>query len=93
MNLLPSEQAAKIEEAEDFFMVNGGLIIREPCDCGNHIQHFNGGNYHQKIILKRDSKRFFVKRETTCELVAAAEWDEIELDELKQTIRDNADWL
>ena len=30
------------------------LVSREPCDCGDHIRHNNGGNYHLKTwkILK-----------------------------------------
>ena len=27
------------------------LLYQEPCDCGSHIRHNNGGNYHRSVEL------------------------------------------
>lgn len=89
--LLPSEQKECIDQAIADFNETGSLSIYEPCDCGNRISHNNGGNYHDEIYLKRDSGEIFVKYDTTCELVAPAEWQEC--DDLEAVIRQNADYL
>lgn len=89
--LLPSEQEKRTIEAIATFNETDSLSIYEPCDCGNRVQHNNGGNYHQKIYLRRDSGKLFVKYETTCELVAPEQWQEC--DDFEKIIRQNADWL
>ncbi len=76
MNLLPSEQKERIEQAIETFEKTNSFSIFEPCDCGNRISHNNGGNYHDEIYLRKDSGKVFVKYETTCELVPRAEWQE-----------------
>lgn len=91
--LLPSEQNQKISDAYSKFQRDGELWIYEPCDCGSHIQHNNGGNYHDIIGLRKDDDRYFVKYETTCTLVAEAEWEEIFSASVKKIIEDNSDWL
>ena len=91
MNLLPSEQKKRIEQAIETFGKTDSLSIFEPCDCGNRIRHNNGGNYHDEIYLKRDSGKVFIKYETTCGLVAPAEWGECE--EPEAIILQYADWL
>lgn len=89
--LLPSEQKERLEQAIVDFNSTGTLSIYEPCDCGNRVQHNNGGNYHEEIYLKRDSGKVFVKYETTCELVSPTQWQEC--DDFEAVIRQNADWL
>lgn len=91
MRLLPSQQVTRVEEAIASFEESGSLTIYEPCNCGDHVRHNNGGNYHSIIYLQRDSGRTFVKYGTTCELVAEPEWEET--DNPQQIIRSNADWL
>lgn len=91
MRLLPSVAKERVQQAIEEFEKTGNLIICEPCDCGSHIRHNNGGNYHDIIHLTRDSGRVFVKFDTTCELVAPAEWEDCENPE--QIIQDHADWL
>ncbi len=88
---LPSEQEEKIKEAIRVFEETGSLSIYEPCNCGSQVRHNNGGNYHDKIYLRRDSGDTFVKFETTCELVPHAEWEKHKSPEA--IIRQNADWL
>ena len=42
------------EIAEAISKLEGGKLVRvysEPCDCGDHIRHWDGGNYHQEISL------------------------------------------
>lgn len=89
--LLPSEQKERIEKAVSDFNETGFLSIYEPCNCGSHVQHNTGGNYHDEIYLKRDSDVVFVKYETTCELVAPTKWQECV--DFEAVIRQNADWL
>lgn len=91
MHLLPSEQKKRIEESISTYDQTGSLMIEEPCDCGSHIRHDNGGNYHEFIKLKKDDEKDFIKTDTTCELNKPAEW--YECDDPHQVIRDNADWL
>lgn len=91
MRLLPSEKKQRIAEAIQKFTDDGKLSIFEPCDCGNRVQHNNGGNYHDEIYLQRDGEQVFVKYDTTCELTAPAEWEPC--DDWEVVIEQNADWL
>ena len=91
MRLLPSEQAQRATQAIIQFSETGSLVINEPCDCGSHIRHNNGGNYHDIIFLQHDGDQAFVKYETTCELTPPAEWETC--DDPEKVIRDHADWL
>ena len=91
MKLLPSQQKEAVKRALIELEESGSMIIYEPCDCGSWIRHNNGGNYHEIIELARDSGEWWVKRDTTCELVAPAEWEECA--DPKAIIREHADWL
>jgi len=91
MNLLPSEQKKRIEEAIKSFEESNSLSIFEPCNCGSQIRHNNGGNYHNEVYLQRDGQEVFVKYDTTCELVPLAEWQIV--DDWRAVITQNADWL
>lgn len=91
MYLLPSEQKKRIIESISQFNETGELSIFEPCNCGNRVQHNNGGNYHDQIYLKMDTGQVFIKFDTTCELVPSAEWEPCE--DWIQVIKDNADFL
>jgi hypothetical protein len=91
MNLLPSERNNRIEQAIKDFEETGRLVISEPCNCGSHIRHNNGGNYHQIIHLARDGDKVFVAFDSTCELVPSAEWEPCE--DYRALITDYGDWL
>lgn len=91
MRLLPSERKESVDTAIQEFEESGKLSIFEPCNCGSQIRHNNGGNYHDEIYLRRDGDTVFVKRETTCELVPPAEWEECE--DWREVIEENGDWL
>ena len=94
VNNLPSEQREKAIAARREFVEQGYLRIEEPCNCGNRIQHNNGGNYHQIITLKRDSGSYFIKEDTTCELTAEPEWWPLDnIKEVFKEIEKHADWL
>jgi len=102
MYSLPSEQKERISESIKEFNRTGSLVIDEPCNCGSHIRHNNGGNYHQVVTLKRDntpqphnrrSGKVFVKYDNTCELTPPAEWEEIYRIEAEAVIKQYADWL
>ena len=91
MNLLPSEQEKAVEEAIKKYDETGKLNIFEPCNCGSHIRHNNGGNYHDEIYLWRDKEQHFVMYGSTCELDAPNEWEPCE--DPHAVIQENADWL
>lgn len=91
MRLLPSEKNQAVESAIAEFDKTGELAILQPCDCGSRIRHNNGGNYHDEIYLRRDENIVFVKYETTCELVAPAEWQICE--NPHDVITSYSDWL
>jgi len=91
MRLLPSEKDSRAAEAIVKYQKTGRLAIYEPCNCGSHIRHNNGGNYHDEIYLRHDSGKDFVKFETTCELEPPAEWQECE--DVESVVREYADWL
>ncbi len=91
MRLLPSEQKERIEKSIAELEANDCLSIFEPCNCGSQVMHNNSGNYHSIIDLRKDTGKFYVKYEATCELVPPAEWQECE--NPKAIIKENADWL
>jgi len=96
MRLLPSEKEKAINETIIKLneMTNGDIIsMYEPCDCGSHIQHNDGGNYHDIVKITKDSDKLFSKEDTTCELTPAAEWCEITQEKAIELIKECGDWL
>lgn len=91
MHLLPSERTKRIKKAISTLEETGRLSIFEPCDCGSHVRHNNGGNYHDQIFLRLDSGQMFVKYETTCVLVPPSEWNGCK--DAEDVIRNFSDWL
>lgn len=91
MHLLPSERKIALDTAIKQYQETGELTISEPCNCGSHIRHNNGGNYHQTIYLRNDEGHHFVKYASTCELSEPAEWEPCE--DPEAVIRKNDDWL
>ena len=40
-------------------------ILREPCNCGSHIRHNNGGNYHKVLkLLEFKGKLYMLSTDT-----------------------------
>lgn len=79
MKLLPSEQKERLEEIPKLMEeleAEGKLYMNEPCNCGNNIQHNNGGNYHDEISYAFEDNKYFAKYDSTCELTDEAEWEE-----------------
>ena len=92
MNILPSEAAARSVNALAEFNATGSYTISEPCDCGDRIRHNNGGNYHEIIDLALDGGQLYIRRGSTCELVATPEWEQT--NETPAAIFERyADWL
>jgi hypothetical protein len=63
------------------------LLYREPCDCGSHIRHNNGGNYHKIerlhtftddehwcVVIERTSTREDFPRDRYQDLVRSHEF-------------------
>ena len=93
MRLLPSEQGVEIKRSLallDGMEQGDRLHLDEPCNCGARIQHDNGGNYHEIITIAFDMGSYYVKYDTTCELVAAAEWDAITKEAAIDVVRERA---
>ena len=85
MKLLPSEENARQAEivAQIKALKEGDKVyLCEPCDCGSHIRHNNGGNYHDLIAIALDGGQYYRKDDTTCDLIAPAEWFSVTLEEL-----------
>lgn len=61
----------------------------EPCNCGSHIRHNNGGNYHAKwfILYNKQKGVFEYMDSSTCELVDDKRYPITE-DELQQRLED-----
>lgn len=91
--LLPSEQEKAIKKAKKRLYEKNYLYIEEPCNCGSHIQHNNGGNYHQIYEIKIDQNRYFVKDDCTSELEPPALWEETTKEKAEQLIFSCSDWL
>ena len=88
MKLLPSETNARGKKIiEELGKMSVGsdckkLYLSEPCDCGSHIRHNNGGNYHDEVVIAFDNGKYYIKYETTSELSEPSEWEEIALEQL-----------
>ena len=85
MKLLPSElDARKIEIVGEIKAMKNGdkIYLSEPCDCGFHIRHNNGGNYHEEIVIAFDNGQYYRKDDSTCELSEPSEWFAVTLEEL-----------
>ena len=89
--MLLDEQKEKVEKAIQEYQAIGKLTIYEPCDCGSHIRHNNGRNYHEIIDLKCDSEQHFARFGSTCELLPPPEWESCKNPE--EVIRRHGDWL
>lgn len=95
MKKLPSELERELQEnllAVQQLQDGEKLVFSQDCDCGSQIRHNNGGNYHDTVVITRDKGQLFAKRETTCELVAAAEWEEVLPNEVEELIREVTAW-
>jgi len=89
MRLLPSEQEAAMATIPDIMEVlrrEGRYSISEPCNCGSHIQHNNGGNYHDIYGFAYDKEQYFIQRDTTCDLTAPAEWELSSIEEIEKIL-------
>lgn len=90
---LPSEQQEAVKKAIEKLEKTGELSIVEPCDCGSHIQHNNGGNYHDWYDIEINEGMYFVKAGCTSELEPPYTWESSTKEKVYQLIQDCADWL
>ena len=98
MKLLPSEQRREVKKSSHLFTTlkkEGKLTLQESCNCGNHIRHNNGGNYHEIINLAYEmdtelpgDMNFYIQKSSTCELDPTPEWQEISAVEVENLIAD-----
>ena len=63
------------------------LLLCEPCDCGSHIRHNSGGNYHDVVVIAKEGGEYYRKDESTCESSAPAEWFAATLEELIASLK------
>lgn len=73
-----AETQKKIDQQKAILRSGGKVRLQEPCDCGDHIRHNNGGNYHQVITLKYGYGKLHAKFGSTCELLPEPEWEPAE---------------
>lgn len=79
MRLLPREQKEALARIPSLIeeCVGGKIIeLTEPCDCGSHIRHNNGGNYHEIRQIAHDEGVFYVRDRTTYEDSEWGHWCE-----------------
>lgn len=93
LHKLPSEQQEAVKRAIAKLEKEKELYIEEPCDCGSHIRHNNGGNYHDWYDLKIDNGVYFIMEGSTCELESPSTWESATKEKVYQLIQDCADWL
>ena len=99
MRLLPREQKERIEKHFDWLLGEAKssrvVILSEPCDCGSHIRHNNGGNYHEIIEFTFDDGSWYGKYGTTSEY-SEPQWVKVKEEEivkdLKKTLSDGWSW-
>lgn len=92
LHKLPSEHQEAVQKAIKKLEENCYLEIHEPCNCGSHIRHNNGGNYHQIYEIRKDANDYYVKDDCTSELEPPAVWESRTKEEVYQLIQDCADW-
>ena len=90
---LPSEQQQAVKEAIKKFEETSKLSIEEPCNCGSHIQHNNGGNYHIWYDIALDNGEYYIKEGSTCDMNPPYEWELSTKEEVYELIQNCADWL
>ena len=90
---LPYKQQAAVKKAIKELEETGELDINEPCDCGSHIRHNNGGNYHQIYEIEKNGEGYFIKDDCTSELEPPATWESSTKEQVYQLIQNCADWL
>ena len=89
---LPSEMTDRQKLAFSMLLAEGQVTLNDPCDCGSHIRHNNGGNYHLSSTYRLDGGRCF-KRTTSSSEYDALEpgWQELKfseaVDEIAELIR------
>ena len=68
------------------------LELHELCDCGDHIRHFNGGNYHKMHYYALRDGKIYKQETTTCEYTRWSEKYEITESELREDLAECSDW-
>lgn len=77
MKLLPSLQTVRQVKAFKKFLINEGIHLQEPCDCGSQVRHNNGGNYHSIVKFAMESGKCFRSGNTfTGDYSPDDEWEE-----------------
>lgn len=93
MNFLPSEQTENQKKGLLHFITTGAINLSEPCDCGSHIRHNNGGNYHDIQEFTMDAGKCFTRFTSTSEYSEWSDWSEISFsDAMEQIAKLIAEW-
>jgi transposase-like protein len=93
LHKLPSEQQEAVKKAIEKLEKMGELSIEEPCDCGSHIRHNNGGNYHTWYDITIDNGDYYIKEGCTSELEPPYTWKLSTREGVYSLIQNCADWL
>lgn len=93
LNKLPIEKKEAVQKAIEEFIQKSWLSIEEPCNCGSHIQHNTGGNYHTWYDITVDEGKYYIKEGTTNKFSSPYKWKESTKEEVYQLIQNCADWL
>jgi len=88
--LLPSRQSKLQCKAVMLFLAEGGIQLDEPCDCGSHVRHNNGGNYHKVLRVRADSGKFYIQHDITYEDSTPSDWTDHPISDVLGLIVDKA---
>jgi len=84
--ILPSEQTEQQVVALGKFLDERRLCLSQPCDCGGHIRHHNGGNYHQLVKLALDAGKAWISRTNTSDYSPPENYQEISFAEALEEV-------
>jgi hypothetical protein len=75
--ILPSAQTTAQLKALRQLAESGKVELAEPCDCGGMVRHNNGGNYHQKLLVRMDGGKCWMAWDSSSEYAPAPGWKEV----------------
>lgn len=88
MFFLPSEQKEIKEAILRSLEEEGRAFMYEPCNCGSHIRHNNGGNYHEIINFVKEDNKYYVRFTSTSEFDGPGRWEKVDIEKIKSIIDD-----